>query len=351
MVLDELAVPIVQAPMGGGPSTVALALAVSEAGALGFLAGGYLTAEAMRAEIRELRGQSERPFGVNVFTPGPVETDARALDAYLRRLSGAAERYGVEVGEPRFSDEDWSAKLAVLAEERPAVVSFTFGCPAPETIASLRELGVSVWVTVTSPAEARIATEAGADALVAQGVEAGGHQASFDDADREGLSLLSLLRLIAGESERPLVGAGGIADGSALAAVLAAGAVAGQVGTAFMLAPEAGTHPAHRAALDSSAPTGLTRAFSGRRARGIVNAFQAEHSADAPRAYPQVHYATSPLRAAARDRGDAEAFNLWAGQAHALAVARPAAETVRLFVADARRAAHAAAARLADQDS
>jgi len=351
MVLDELAVPIVQAPMGGGPSTVALALAVSEAGALGFLAGGYLTAGTMRAEIRALRGQTERPFGVNVFMPGAAETDTHALDAYLRRLEGVAERYGVELGEPRHSDEDWSAKLEVLAEERPPVVSFTLGCPPPDTIASLRGLGVSVWVTVTSPEEARIATEAGADALVLQGVEAGGHQASFDDSDREGLGLLSLLRLIATESELPLIGAGGVADGAALAAVLAAGAVAAQVGSAFMLAPEAGTDPAHRAALGSDAPTGLTRAFSGRRARGIVNAFQAEHSADAPRAYPQVHYATSPLRAAARERGDAEAFNLWAGQAHGLVEPRAAAETVRLLATEAHQAAQAATARLAGEDA
>lgn len=346
MVLDELAVPIVQAPMGGGPSTVALAREVGEAGALGFLAGGYLTAEAMRAEIRELRGQTERPFGVNVFVPSRARTETGALDAYLRRLRGAAERYGVELGEPRDSDEDWSAKLTVLAEERPPVVSFTFGCPPPETLAPLRELGVSVWVTVTSPGEARIATEAGADALVVQGLEAGGHQASFDDEDRDALSLLPLLRLIAEESELPLIGAGGIADGAAFAAVLAAGAAAAQIGTAFMLAPEAGTHSAHRALLGSDAPTGLTRAFSGRRARGIVNDFQAEHSAAAPRAYPQVHYATSPLRAAARDRGDAESFNLWAGQGHGLAHAAPAAETVRLFAAEARQAAEAAAARL-----
>jgi len=346
VVLDELDVPIVQAPMGGGPSTVALAVAVGEAGALGFLAGGYLTTEAMRAEIRALHGRTERPFGVNVFVPDAGASDPAALEAYLRRLSGVAEHYGVALGEPHHSDEDWSAKLEVLGEERPAVASFTFGCPPPEAIAALRARGISVWVTVTGPDEARIAAAAGADALVVQGVEAGGHQASFEDSDRDGLGLLALLRLIAAETDVPLIGAGGVGDGAALAAVLAAGALAAQVGTAFMLAPEAGTHPAHRARLGTNAPTGLTRAWSGRQARGIVNAFQAEHSADAPRAYPQVHHATSPLRVAARERGNAEAFNLWAGQAQGLAVARPAAETVRLFAAEARQAAEAATARL-----
>lgn len=201
MVLDELAVPIVQAPMGGGPSTVALAVAVGEAGALGFLAGGYLTAEAMGAEIRELRGRTERPFGVNVFVPNAGASDPAALEAYLRRLSGVAERYGVALGEPHHSDEEWSAKLEVLGEERPAVASFAFGCPPPEAIAALRARGISVWVTVTTPDEARIAAAAGADALVVQGVEAGGHQASFEDSDRDGLGLLALLRLIAAETD------------------------------------------------------------------------------------------------------------------------------------------------------
>jgi nitronate monooxygenase len=158
-------------------------------------------------------------------------------------------------------------------------------------------------------------------------------------------SRLALIRLVAAEVDLPLVATGGVTDGAALAAVLAAGATAGQAGTAFMLAPEAGTHEAHRAALAEHTPTALTRAFTGRLARGIENRFLLEHSAHAPHGYPQVNHATAPLRADARARGDGDGFNLWAGQSHALAVARPAAETVEVMSRDARAALERVGAR------
>ena len=330
MLVDELRHPIVLAPLAGGPSTPALAAAVSEAGGLGFLAGGYLEAEAMRADIRSLREQTTAPFGVNVFVPGSPEVDEEAVHAYVERLRvHESDRYGVEPGEPRFDDDDWDAKLRVLAEERVPVVSFTFGCPSSEVIASLAAAGCEVWVTVTDLAEGRIAQAAGADALVLQGSEAGGHHASFVDRDGgEHLSVLTLTRLVAGTIDLPLIAAGGLGDGPAVAAVLAAGAAAAQLGTAFLRAPEAGTNPAHKAALAAETPTALTRAFTGRLARGLVNRFLLEHSAAAPLAYPHVHHATAPIRAAARRLGDADGFNLWAGQAHSLAEELPAAEIV-----------------------
>jgi nitronate monooxygenase len=168
--------------------------------------------------------------------------------------------------------------------------------------------------------------------LILQGLEAGGHRGTWVDGDVEALALRELLsRVSSSDVDLPLVATGGIADADGVAEVLAAGAVAAQVGTAFMLAPEAGTHPAHREAISSDRPTALTRAFTGRLARGIENRFMAEH-------YPHINYATAPLRAAARARGDADGFNLWAGQAHSLAVARPAAETVRVLSAAARAA-------------
>jgi nitronate monooxygenase len=330
MLLRELRPPLVLAPLAGGPSTPALAAAVCEAGGLGFLGAGYLTAEQMRDDIRALRGLTAAPFGVNVFVPGSPDVDERALHAYVERLRA---RYGTEVGEPRFDDDDWDAKLRALADEKVAVVSFTFGCPSREVISSLQDIGSEVWVTVTNLTEARQA--AGADALVLQGVEAGGHRASFVDDDAEGLGILALLRLVARESGLPLIAAGGIADGAGVKAVLAAGASAAQLGTAFLRAPEAGTNPAHKAALATDTPTALTRAFTGRLARGLVNRFLLEHSAAAPSAYPHVHYATAPLRAAARKREDADGFNLWAGQAHALAEERPAAEIVEKLAAEA----------------
>ena len=166
-----------------------------------------------------------------------------------------------------------------------------------------------------APTEAKVATAAGVDALVVQGSEAGGHQASFDDTDAAPVGLLALLQLVRNATDLPLVAAGGIANGEAVAGVIAAGAAAAQIGSALMLTPEAGTSPPHRAAFNADAPTALTRAFSGRRARGIVNRFMRDHDAAAPKAYPHVHYLTVPLRAAARAAGDADGINLWAGQA------------------------------------
>ena len=317
--------------MAGGPSTPELAIAVSEAGGLGFLAAGYRRAEEVHSETEQVRAATERPFGVNVFVPRAESVDDAALRSYLERLGPGA-------GEPRWDDDGWGEKLALLREAAVPVVSFTFACPPAEEVAALREAGSEVWVTVTSAAEARAADAAGAQALVVQGVEAGGHQGAWQDGDDvERLGLLALLRVVAAATDLPLVAAGGIGDGAALAAVLASGAAAAQLGSAFMLADEAGTDPAQRAAFRGNAPTALTRAFSGRTARGIVNDFMLEH-ADAPVAYPQIHYATAPLRADARRRGDDQGFNLWAGQAYRLARAAPAAQIVEELAADARAA-------------
>jgi nitronate monooxygenase len=325
VILGGLQHPIVQAPLAGGPSTVELAAAVSDAGGLGFLATGYRTADAVREEIRAFRSRSSAPFGVNLFVPRSDPVDESALAAYVETLGPGA-------GEPRWDDDQFDAKVEVVAEEQVPVVSFTFALAPRSALGALRSS--ETWQTVTSVEEARAAAALGVDALVLQGVEAGGHRASFSDDDAEGLSTLALLRLVASELDLPLVAAGGISDGPAVAAVLAAGAVAAQLGSAFMLAPEAATNSAHRDALASEGPTRLTRAFSGRTARGIVNRFMRERG-DAPAAYPHIHYATSPLRAAAREQGDADGFNLWAGQTHGLARAEPAAEIVRRLSADA----------------
>ena len=197
-----------------------------------------------------------------------------------------------------------------------------------------------------------IARDAGADALVVQGVEAGGHRAYFEDDDAApDLGILAALQLIGAAVDLPLVATGGLATGGAVAAVLSAGAAAAQLGTAFMRCPEAGTAAAHREALAAETPTALTRAFSGRTARGIVNRFLREHSADAPRAYPELHHLTAPLRAAARERGDAGGFHLWAGQAHALAGEEPAGELVRRLAGEAAAALEQAQRRMSGPGS
>jgi nitronate monooxygenase len=336
--LHDLRARIVQAPMGGGPSTPELAAAVAGAGGLGFLAAGYKSAEALASELEATREVADR-FGVNLFVPGPRSEPDR-YGAYVEGLKESAA--GAGVGEPRWSDDEWEAKLKLLRREPVAAVSFAFGCPSAEVVEGVKETGAEAWVTVTTPEEARQAAAAGADALIVQGHEAGAHQGSFDDASAgEAFGLLALLQLVAAETDLPLVASGGIATGAGLAAVLAAGAAAAQIGTAFLLCPEAGTSEPHREALRAGGATEITRAFTGRRARGIVNRFLAEHR-DAPSAYPEIHYATAPIRAAARERGDGEDLNLWAGQAHALAREEPAADVVARLAAEARQALEAA---------
>jgi nitronate monooxygenase len=342
-VLRRLELPIVQAPLAGGPSTPALAAAVCEAGGLGFLAAGYKRPEAVRADLDALRGMTARPFGLNLFAPPASAADPAAVSAYAAQLQAESERSGVALGEPRRDDDAWEEKLALSLEERVPVVAFVFGCPAPEVIGRLRDAGSEVWVTVTTPAGARLARDAGADVLVVQGIEAGGHRGGFDD-DGADLGLLAALQLIGAEVELPLVATGGLSTGRSIAAVLAAGAAAAQLGTALMRTPEAGTSPAHREALASGEPTALTRAFTGRSARGIENRFMREHEADAPLGYPEVHHLTAPVRAAARERDDAEGFHVWAGQAHPMAVELPAAELVSRLAEEAREALRSAQA-------
>jgi nitronate monooxygenase len=345
VVLDELRHPIILAPLAGGASTPELTAAVSEAGGFGVLASGYLAPEALEERISRVRELTNAPFGVNLFVPGDPHAETPGLDDYLDRVAQDASRHGVELGDAKYDDDSYPEKLELVAETRPAAVSFTFGCPDPDRIAALKQSGIEVWVTATTLEEAKSASTAGADALVLQGAEAGGHRASFTDTDEEPAGTLVLLRLVARRIGLPLIATGGLTDGPAVAAALAAGAAAAQLGTAFLLADEAGTESAYRDALLSRSPTALTRAFSGRRARGIVNQFISEHSGEAPSAYPHIHHATSPMRAAARKRGDADGFNLWAGQAHQLAPSGPAAEILRAISEDARQALETAANR------
>ncbi|MFB8002048.1 nitronate monooxygenase [Nocardia sp. NPDC056000] len=335
VLLDELNTPIVLAPMAGGPSTPELAAAVSDAGGLGFLGAGYLGAEDLGGRIKQTRTLTSAAFGVNLFypsAPSPVTSFGDYVDQLAREFP---------VGEPRFDTDAWAAKLELLIADPVRVVSSTFGCPSPEEIARLHAVGTEVWVTVTSVAEARIAAEAGADALIAQGGEAGGHRGSFadrpEDDTADPLGLLALLQLLTAAVDLPVIATGGITTGAALAAVLTAGAAAAQIGTAFLRCPEAGTAPLIRDAITLDTPTMLTRAFTGRRARGLRNQFMLDHQ-QAPAAYPEIHYATGPLRAAARAAGNADEVNLWAGQAHSLAPELPAGELVRQLSLEAKEA-------------
>ena len=331
MVLDDLDIPVALAPLAGGPSTPELAAAVANAGGLGFLGAGYLTADALRERLRATRELTSGRIAVNLFVINGPPSEPSAYAAYVESLKPEAERLGVEVGEPRFDDDYFDAKVGVLVEDPVPVVSFTFGLPRADAVERLRAAGSEIWATVTNADEAAEAARSGADVLVAQGAEAGGHRGSFDDAaDQPVVPLDELIDDIRTRTDLPLVAAGGIATAGDVAAARAAGATAVAAGTAFMLAPEAGTAEPHRQAIASDAPTALTRAFTGKLARGIRNRFMDEHP-DAPRAYPEIHYATAPIRAAARKAGDPSVINLWAGEAHAVAEARPAAEIAREF--------------------
>jgi nitronate monooxygenase len=329
--------PIVGAPLGGGPSMPALAAAVSEAGGLGFLAAGYKTTEAVRAEIEELRGLTSRPFGLNLFFPTRDQVDEDELVAYADRMQDEGARYGVAPGEPGWTDDEWTAKLELAARERPDVVSFTFGCPDGEIVEWLRESGCRVWCTVTSAAEAEQATAEGMDALVVQGAEAGGHQGTFHDHDDDPRPLHAVLDAVGRATGLPLVAAGGIATAADVTGALAAGASAAAVGSALLLTSEAGTSEPHRQALRAGGETRLTRAFTGRRARGIVNRFLLAHDAFAPRAYPEIHNLTAPIRAAARAGGDPDGINLWAGTGYRQAQEGSAAELVERWAGELRR--------------
>jgi nitronate monooxygenase len=343
LTLDALTHPIVQAPMGGGPSTPALAAAVSGVGGLGFLAAGYRAVDAVRADLDELRSllSAGVPFGVNVFAPPGRGAGAAEVAAYVQTLFAEAQRVDAPLGEPRWDDDCYAEKVEMLCAERVPVVSFTFGCPTGRDVARLHAAGAAVWVTVTTDEEAGRAGAAGADALVVQGVEAGGHRGGFDDRHPGDIGLVALIQLVqaAVGDTFPLVATGGIATGRGVAAVLAAGAAAAQLGTAFLLCPEAATVRPHRGAIaDGTVATGLTRAFTGRTARGILNRFMREHSADAPSAYPEIHHVTAPLRRAARQRDYADSLHLWAGQAYPLAASLSAADLVVQLAEEARAA-------------
>jgi len=290
----------------------------------------------MQTEFEEARTLTSRPIGLNLFTPTRERADEHELAPYVTRMRAEAERYGVEVGEPRWTDDEWDAKLEIAVRLRPEVVSFTFGCPEVELVDWLRSSGCRVWCTVTSVSEALEATATAVDALVVQGAEAGGHRGSFRDHDEEPLALLPLIDAIRSASPLPLVASGGISTPRELAAALAAGAEAGQIGTALLRTSEAGTSAAHREALRGEAETRLTRAFTGRRARGIVNRFMLDHDAFAPRGYPEIHYVTAPIRAAARELGDPNGINLWAGTRYRNATEGSAAELVERWGAALR---------------
>jgi nitronate monooxygenase len=328
---------LVVSPMAGGPSTVDLVVAVSAAGALGFLAGGYKTAEDLAAEMAAVGAANVGDFGVNLFVPGAPTVETDALAAYVSSLTSEAGALGVALGEPTWDDDDYPRKLDAVLAAPPAMVSFTFGVPAVDVVRALRERDTLVAITVTTPEEATEALAVGPDVLCLQGAEAGAHRGSLrnedhPDADRPVRALLAAVRR---RTLVPLIAAGGVGGCDDVRDLLARGAALVQAGTAFLRCPESGAADVLKAALGdgSFATTAITRAFSGRRARALVNAMVREH-ASAPRAYPEINNLTRPLRAAAARAEDTDHMSLYAGTAYARAEARPAAEVVRALAGE-----------------
>lgn len=316
-----IALPVIQAPMAGVQGS-ALAIAVSNAGALGSLPAALLTPEALRSELQALRSGTQRPFNVNFFCHTPPVPDATRDAAWRAALAPFYAEAGLDIaavpgGAGRVP---FSAEAADLLEEfRPAVVSFHFGLPAPELVQRVKRWGARVLSSATTVEEARWLEAHGADAIIAQGLEAGGHRGMFltDDVTTQ-IGTFALLPQIVRAVNVPVIAAGGIADAGGVAAALALGAAGVQVGTAYLCCPEATTSAIHRAALQSNAArhTALTNVFTGRPARGIVNRVMRELGVMSPAApaFPLATAAIAPLRAHAEKLGSGDFSPLWSGQ-------------------------------------
>jgi nitronate monooxygenase len=328
--------PIIAAPMAGGPSTPALVKAVAQAGGFGFLAAGYKAPEALKAEIEAVRGTEA--FGVNLFVPQRDDSGAlRSVDpdafaAYADALAEEAATLGVTLAaEPTTDDDSWQDKLDVLTADPVPVVSLTFGLPAPSDIAALQRAGSRVLASITTPGEAREAAAAGVDGLVVQGPRAGGHSATFDPARAIGSGpTVDVLRAVRAVTSLPLIATGGVDGPRMVAELVRAGAEGVAVGTLLLAADEAGTSPVHRAALSDArfTETVVTTAFTGRPARALRNDFIDRYGSVAPLGYPAIHHLTRQLRQLAARNGDPHRVHLWAGTGHAAVVPGPAATIV-----------------------
>lgn len=337
-----LKLPILQAPMAGA-SPPELAGAVADAGGMGGLGAVLMAPAEITAWVAAFRAHSAGVFQINLWVPGPAPVRDADLEARQRAFLGI---WGPEVPQAAgdVQLQDFSAQCEGVLAARPRVVSSIMGLYPPAFVAALKAQGIAWFACATTVAEALAAEAAGADAIVAQGAEAGGHRGSFDAeaAARQSIGLFALLPRLADRIKIPLIATGGIADGRGIAAALALGASAVQIGTGFLRCPQAGIHPAWAQALGATEPEGtmLTRAFSGRAGRAIAGAYvraAAAPGAPAPAPYPIQRGLSAPLRAEALKRGDQERLQAWAGQSAALARCLPAAELVAQLWGEARQ--------------
>jgi nitronate monooxygenase len=330
--LADLSVRVLGAPMAGGPSTPELAAAVTNGGGLGFLAAGMLSADDLAETILAARRLTSGPLGVNLFVPQQPTAIDEQLATFAAALADEAQHYGVALGESHHSADEWDAKLDVVCDLRPEMVSFTFGAPSEQLCRRLSGVGILQAATVTTVREALFAVRRGVDVLVAQGPDAGGHRATFDALiTPPDDSLEELVGALVACFDCPVVAAGGLGTRSDVARISDAGATAVQCGTAFLLADEAGTDPVHRAALSDPqfTQTVVTRAFTGRYARALRNRFIEKHDAEAIFGFPEVAMMTAPVQSAAMKLGDPHGVALWAGAAFRHAKTGSAVDLVR----------------------
>jgi nitronate monooxygenase len=332
----EVELPIVAAPMAGGPSRPALVDAIARAGGFAFLAAGYKTAEAVAAEIASVRATAGAAFGVNVFVPGGPAISEADFRRYAQAIAAEGEPYGLDLaGAPRVTDDDhWADKIDLFVADPVPVVSFTFGVPPADAVAALRRAGTRVLVTVTSVDEARAAADA--DGLIVQSSAAGAHSGTHDPTRQlPETRLADLIPQVRAVTDRPLIAAGGLSTAEQVRDVRQLGADAVMVGTALLRTDESGAGQLHKDALADPVRTRtvITRAFTGRPARGLLNGFIGRNESAAPVGYPAIHHLTRPLRAAAAKAGDAERVNLWAGTGYRRAATGPAADVIATLTA------------------
>jgi nitronate monooxygenase len=335
----DLRAPILQAPMAGS-NPPALAAAVASAGGLGGFGALMSSPAQMRDWVAQFRAASNGGFQINLWAPDPTPVRDAAHEAKVREALGRLA--GVEVPDPGPGPfvQDFAAQCEALVEAAPPVASTIMGLFPPEVVAQLKARGIAWFCTATTVAEARAAEAAGADAVVAQGAEAGGHRGSFENAaaERSQVGLFALLPQVADAVRVPVIAAGGIMDGRGIAAALTLGASAVQMGTGFLRCPEAGIHPAWAEAIGRTPPedTVLTRGFSGRLARGIRNQVTELFAGELrPTPYPVQRALMVKVRAAAEAANDVSRMQAWAGQGAALSTAEPAGELVRRLWAEA----------------
>jgi nitronate monooxygenase len=311
-----ITLPVLAAPMAGGATTPAMVLAAARSGSLGLLAAGYKSVDSLQADVAAVQSESI-PFGVNVFAPNPVPITADSYRRYAAAVQREADRFGLVLPPDPMNDDDaFGGKMELLLSNPVPVVSFTFGIPDDAVIARLHKAGTTVVQTVTSAGEAELATAAGVDMLAVQASAAGGHSGTLTPARMpEPVSLVELIRRVSGRTSLPVIAAGGLAEPEQVAAALRAGASAVAVGTALLRSDESGASATHQAALAdlTRTETVITRAFTGRPARGLRNRFIDDLEASAPLGYPAIHHLTSPLRKAAAAAGHPDLVHLWAG--------------------------------------